>query len=101
MGNGACLAADKANCPEPHGPDFDLGAVLPVNTFVLDVFSQYDPRTPKDFTIQVSSDNVHFWNVLSGTNPPATAAAAPPDEPPGVRDGSHGLRVTPLSKVDV
>jgi polyvinyl alcohol dehydrogenase (cytochrome) len=26
MGNGACLAADKANCPEPHGPDFDLGA---------------------------------------------------------------------------
>lgn len=26
MGNGACLAADKTNCPEPHGPDFDLGS---------------------------------------------------------------------------
>lgn len=26
MGNGACFASDKANCPEPHGPDFDLGA---------------------------------------------------------------------------
>ena len=26
MGNGACLASDKTNCPEPHGPDFDLGA---------------------------------------------------------------------------
>jgi polyvinyl alcohol dehydrogenase (cytochrome) len=26
MGNGACLSVDKANCPEPHGPDFDLGA---------------------------------------------------------------------------
>lgn len=26
MGNGACLARDKANCPEPHGPDFDFGA---------------------------------------------------------------------------
>jgi hypothetical protein len=26
MGNAACLAVDKANCPEPHGPDFDLGA---------------------------------------------------------------------------
>ncbi len=26
MGNSACLAADKANCPEPHGPDFDFGA---------------------------------------------------------------------------
>ena len=28
-----------------------------------------------------------------GTMPAATAAAEPPDEPPGVRDGSHGLRV--------
>jgi polyvinyl alcohol dehydrogenase (cytochrome) len=26
MGNGACLSADKTNCPEPHGPDSDLGA---------------------------------------------------------------------------
>jgi polyvinyl alcohol dehydrogenase (cytochrome) len=26
MGNAACRAVDKANCPEPHGPDFDLGA---------------------------------------------------------------------------
>ena len=28
-------------------------------------------------------------------SPAATAAAEPPDEPPGVRCGSHGLRVTP------
>jgi hypothetical protein len=28
-----------------------------------------------------------------GTSPPATAAAEPPDEPPAVRCGSHGLRV--------
>ena len=28
-------------------------------------------------------------------SPPATAAADPPDEPPGVRSRSHGLRVTP------
>jgi polyvinyl alcohol dehydrogenase (cytochrome) len=26
MGNGACLSADKTNCPEPHGPDFDVGS---------------------------------------------------------------------------
>lgn len=32
-----------------------------------------------------------------GTRPAATAAAAPPEEPPGVRPVSHGLRVTPLS----
>lgn len=26
MGNGACLSVDKTNCPEPHGPDYDLGS---------------------------------------------------------------------------
>jgi hypothetical protein len=31
----------------------------------------------------------------SGTMPAATAAAEPPDEPPGVRSRFHGLRVTP------
>ena len=31
----------------------------------------------------------------AGTIPAATAAADPPLEPPGVRSGSHGLRVTP------
>jgi polyvinyl alcohol dehydrogenase (cytochrome) len=25
MGNAACLSTSKANCPEPHGPDYDLG----------------------------------------------------------------------------
>ena len=30
-----------------------------------------------------------------GTNPAASAAAAPPDEPPGVRPRSHGLLVVP------
>jgi polyvinyl alcohol dehydrogenase (cytochrome) len=25
MGNGACYATDKTNCPQPHGPDFDRG----------------------------------------------------------------------------
>ncbi len=33
--------------------------------------------------------------VQIGIMPPATAAADPPDEPPGVRSGFHGLRVTP------
>ena len=31
----------------------------------------------------------------SGNMPAATAAAAPPLDPPGVRVGSHGLRVIP------
>jgi hypothetical protein len=33
----------------------------------------------------------------SGPIPSATAAALPPDDPPDVRSGSHGLRVTPVS----
>ena len=32
-----------------------------------------------------------------GTQPEATAAPAPPEEPPGVRAGFHGLRVMPHS----
>jgi len=37
----------------------------------------------------------------SGTQPAATAAPDPPEEPPGVRDESHGLRVTPQSRLCV
>ena len=33
----------------------------------------------------------------SGTTPAATAADAPPDDPPDVRVTSHGLRVWPYS----
>ena len=39
--------------------------------------------------------------VAAATRPAATAAAEPPDEPPGVRDGSHGLRVIPYASVAV
>src|SRR3954447_6899419 len=34
-------------------------------------------------------------------NPAATAAALPPLEPPGTRDGSHGLRVGPNAEFSV
>ena len=37
----------------------------------------------------------------SGTMPAATAAAAPPDEPPGVRSVSQGLRVGPKRRGSV
>src|SRR5688500_12751986 len=33
--------------------------------------------------------------TANGTMPAATAAALPPEEPPGVRSGFHGLRVIP------
>ena len=37
----------------------------------------------------------------SGIIPAATAAAEPPEDPPGVRSGSHGLRVTPVCRGSV
>src|SRR5205807_9789228 len=39
--------------------------------------------------------------VAAGTIPEATAAAEPPEEPPVVRVGSQGLRVTPFASVAV
>src|SRR5271166_6917000 len=36
-----------------------------------------------------------------GTNPAATAAAEPPEEPPGTRLGSRGLRVAPKAEFSV
>src|SRR5687768_10880821 len=39
--------------------------------------------------------------VPQGMRPAATAAAVPPDEPPGVRSRSHGLRVIPHALVFV
>ena len=37
----------------------------------------------------------------SGTQPVATATAEPPDEPPGLSAGFHGLRVAPHSGLRV
>ena len=39
--------------------------------------------------------------VPSVSSPPATAAAVPPDEPPGVRSSCHGLHVVPWRTVRV
>src|SRR6185369_12024560 len=39
--------------------------------------------------------------IASGPSPAATAAPAPPDEPPGVIAVFHGLRVTPCNGVSV
>src|SRR3954469_20742039 len=36
-----------------------------------------------------------------GARPALTAAAEPPPEPPGTRDGSHGLRVGPYAEFSV
>ena len=37
----------------------------------------------------------------SGARPAATQAALPPEEPPGVRSASQGLRASPVAEVSV
>src|SRR5699024_5940681 len=39
--------------------------------------------------------------IAHGPIPAATAAAAPPEEPPAVRPGSTGFRVTPVNGLSV
>ena len=39
--------------------------------------------------------------VAAGTRPAATAAAEPPDEPPGTRSTSHGLATGPKKLVSL
>src|SRR5689334_8688774 len=39
--------------------------------------------------------------IVNGPSPPATAAALPPDDPPGVIFVFHGLRVMPVSGLSV
>jgi hypothetical protein len=47
---------------------FDLGQAERINTFVMDLFSMDDPRTPRQYEIQVSNDDSGFHTVLAGTN---------------------------------
>jgi hypothetical protein len=39
--------------------------------------------------------------IAQGAVPAATAAAEPPDDPPGTRSGSHGLRTGPKPEFSV
>ena len=55
------------------------------------VFRPYTPQ--KDAGRR--SEPVRSEPTSRGVSPAATAAAAPPLEPPGVRSGSHGFTVRP------
>src|SRR5262245_3022998 len=58
------------------------------------------PKRPQqDDGIRIEPPPSLPW--ASGARPAATAAAAPPLEPPGVRDLSHGLRQSPFSSDSV
>ena len=60
----------------------------------------FSPTTP-DHAAGMRTDPPMSLPSASGTQPDATAAPEPPDEPPGVRSVSHGFRVTPHSGLSV
>ena len=74
------------------GPHDDLGAVLPRLGF--------KPNTPQ-IEAGTRIDPPPSLACAKGTRPAATAATAPPDEPPAEYDRSQGLCVTPSSSVSV
>ena len=54
------------------------------------------PKLPQN-AAGMRTDPAPSVPTLRGPSPAATAAAVPPDDPPGVFDVSHGLRVMPVS----
>src|SRR5690625_3123630 len=54
----------------------------------------FSPKTPQH-AAGIRIEPPPSLAPASGTIPAATAAAAPPDDPPGVRPRFHGLRVAP------
>ena len=62
-----------------------------VGTRPLCAFRPNRPQQPAGMRIEPAPSDPS----AAPASPAATAAADPPDEPPGVRCGSHGLRVTP------
>ena len=60
----------------------------------------FSPNSPQH-ELGIRIDPPPSLPCAAGTMPAATAAAAPPDEPPAVRSRSHGLRVLPLCVVSV
>src|SRR5258708_29489330 len=58
------------------------------------------PKSPQqDAGVRIEPPPSLAW--AAGTIPAATAAAAPPEDPPGVRDRSQGLRQTPRNSDSV
>ena len=56
------------------------------------------PKTPQKWA-GVRIDPARSLPTSSGISPAASAAAAPPDEPPGVCSGLYGLFVVPKTRL--
>src|ERR1700730_12309648 len=73
------------------------GSGPPTGTRPSDGLSPESPHSADGMRIEPPPSDP----VASGTIPAAMAAALPPDEPPGERDTSHGLRVGPKTGLSV
>jgi len=76
----------------PHWSSEEANAIIPERE--IEPYVGFIPTTPQSAAgwrieppVSVPSEQ--------GANPPATTAADPPEEPPGTRTGSQGLRTSP------
>ena len=86
-------ARDRARRASPSEPDTNgAGETRPRDGLI--------PKSPQhEAGMRIEPPPSLPW--ATGTSPAATAEAAPPLEPPGVRDVSHGLRQSPFSSDSV
>ena len=90
--------ADRARERAEHGqPEPPLAAPAAVDTRPRLGFIPTSPQQAAGIRIEPPPSEP----VAHGTIPAATAAAEPPEDPPGVRVGSHGLRVIPFASLAV
>src|ERR1700759_4482313 len=96
MSSSSALSATvRASAPNPVSPSQPV--VSSTDAGLRDGFMPTSPQQAAGIRIEPPPSPA----VAAATIPAATAAAGPPDAPPGVRVGSQGLRVTPLATLAV
>ena len=77
-----------------------MGSMVPSGPFGMRPYVAFRPNSP----LKPAGPRMEpppSLPVPIGRRPPATAAAVPPDDPPGVRSRFQGLRVVPCNSVEV
>src|SRR6516165_12813739 len=77
-----------------------MGSTVPSGPLGMRPYVAFNPKRP----LKPAGPRIEpppSLPVAMGRRPPATAAAVPPEDPPGVRSGFQGFRVVPCSTVDV
>ncbi len=105
VGGGATFHAPRSTCDNTSStaavsatvrdttPDVDA-EVIASTRFGIRLRLDFRPTSPlHDAGIRIEPPPSEACAI--GAMPEATAAPAPPDEPPGVRSGFHGLRLAP------